>query len=93
MLDVTLNGEVSKILDSFEQALTANDIDAVLEHFVDECFWRDLVSFTWNIKTMESKEDIRGMLQAQLSSVSPSDWSIVEGEIATEEGGDRKSVV
>ena len=87
MLDVTLNGEVSKILDSFEQALTANDIDAVLEHFVDECFWRDLVSFTWNIKTMESKEDIRGMLQAQLSSVSPSDWSIVEGEIATEEGG------
>ena len=87
MLDVTLNGEVSKILDSFEQALTANDIDAVVEHFVDECFWRDLVSFTWNIKTMESKEDIRGMLQAQLSSVSPSDWSIVEGEIATEEGG------
>ena len=87
MLDVTLNGEVSKVLDSFEQALTANDIDAVVEHFVDECFWRDLVSFTWNIKTMESKEDIRGMLQAQLSSVSPSDWSIVEGEIATEEGG------
>ena len=87
MLDVTLNGEVSKILDSFEQALTANDIDAVVEHFVDECFWRDLVSFTWNIKTMESKEDIRGMLQAQLSSVRPSDWSIVEGEIATEEGG------
>ena len=87
MLDVTLNGEVSKVLDSFEQALTANDIDAVVEHFVDECYWRDLVSFTWNIKTMESKEDIRGMLQAQLSSVSPSDWSIVEGEIATEEGG------
>ena len=87
MLDVTLNGDVSKVLDSFEQALTANDIDAVLDHFVDECFWRDLVSFTWNIKTMESKEDIRGMLQAQLSSVSPKGWSIVEDEIATEEGG------
>ena len=87
MLDVTLNGEVSKVLDSFEQALTANDIDAVLDHFVDECFWRDLVSFTWNIKTMESKEDIRCMLQAQLSSVSPKGWSIVEDEIATEEGG------
>jgi len=87
MLDVTLNGDVSKILDSFERSLTANDIDAVLDHFVDECYWRDLVSFTWNIKTMEGKNDIKQMLESQLSSVKPSGWAIAEGEIATEEGG------
>ncbi len=87
MLDVTLNGEVSKVLDSLEQALTANDIEAVLEHFVDDCYWRDLVSFTWNLKTLEGKDDIRGMLESQLSKVRPSDWAIAEGEMATEDGG------
>ncbi|MFK7857473.1 MAG: NAD(P)/FAD-dependent oxidoreductase [Granulosicoccus sp.] len=87
MLDVTLNGDVSKILDSLERALTANDMEAVLDHFVDECYWRDLVSFTWNIKTLEGKDAVRQMLESQLSSVNPSNWTIAEGEIATEEGG------
>jgi len=55
MLDVTLNGEVSKVLDKLEQALAAEDIDAVLDLFVDDGYWRDLISFTWNIKTMETQ--------------------------------------
>jgi len=87
MLDVTLNGEVSKVLNGLERALSVKDIDAVLGFFVDDCYWRDLVSFTWNIKTMEGKSDIRHMLESQLSSVSTSDWAIAEGEIATEDGG------
>ncbi|MFK8081046.1 MAG: NAD(P)/FAD-dependent oxidoreductase [Granulosicoccus sp.] len=87
MLDVTLNGDVSKILDSFERSLASNDIDAVVDHFVDDCYWRDLVSFTWNIKTMEGKSDIRQMLESQLSAVKTSNWAIAEGEMATEEGG------
>lgn len=87
MLDVTPNGEVAKVLDSLERALTANDIDAALEHFVDDCYWRDLVSFTWNLKTFEGKEDIRGMLESQLAGVRPSEWAIAEGEPATEDGG------
>ncbi len=87
MLDVTPNGEVAKVLDSLERSLTANDIDAVLEHFVDDCYWRDLVSFTWNLKTFEGKDDIRGMLDSQLSTVKPTEWAIAEGEIATDEGG------
>lgn len=87
MLDVTLNGDVSKVLDSLDRALTAGDIDAVADHFVDDCYWRDLVSFTWNIKTMEGKGEIKQMLESQLSSISPSDWVIADGEMATEDGG------
>lgn len=87
MLDVTQNGSVSKFLNSFERALAGEDIAAVLDHFVDDCYWRDLISFTWNIKTMEGKEAINQMLESQLANTSPTNWSIAEGEDATEEGG------
>lgn len=87
MLDVTLNGEVSKVLDKLEQALAAEDIDAVLDMFVDDGYWRDLISFTWNIKTMEGKPQIKDMLQATLTSTKPSNWMVADGEIATEDGG------
>ena len=52
MLDTTLNGRVQVFLDKFEAALAAKDLDNVVEMFAPECYWRDLVSFTWNIKTM-----------------------------------------
>jgi putative flavoprotein involved in K+ transport len=45
----------------------------------------DLVSFTWNLKTMEGTDAIRAMLDSRLAVVRPSGWAIT-GE-ATESGG------
>ena len=50
-----------------------------------ECYWRDLISFTWNIKTLEGKDEIQAMLAATISDVQPGHWQIA-GE-ATEENG------
>jgi len=86
MLDLALNGRVAKVLDALDDALVMRDLDAVLELFQPDCYWRDLVSFTWNIKTMEGKDDIRDMLASQLEHVKPTGWATAEGEIATEEG-------
>ena len=66
-------------------ALEGRDVEAALALFDDECYWRDLVAFTWNIKTMEGKAQVRDMLEATLSGVKPSRWK-VEGE-ASETGG------
>ena len=41
---------VDQWLASFEQALTEGDTQAAAELFAEESFWRDLVSFTWNIR-------------------------------------------
>jgi putative flavoprotein involved in K+ transport len=35
--------------------LARKDPDAVAALFHEDCYWRDLVSFTWNIKTMEGQ--------------------------------------
>ncbi len=87
MLDTTTNDQVTQFLDTFGRALAAGDIDAAVAMFVDDCYWRDLVSFTWNIKTMEGPDQVRDMLNAQLASTKPSNWQIAEGETATEDGG------
>jgi putative flavoprotein involved in K+ transport len=87
MLDITATGKVSAFLDAFGSALAAGNVDAVTNMFEDDCYWRDLVTFTWNIKTMEGRAEIADMLRNQLAACKPSNWQIAEGESASEEGG------
>jgi putative flavoprotein involved in K+ transport len=65
-------------LDSLDAVLQAGNIDGALELFDEECFWRDFVSFTWNLKTLEGKAAIRRMLEARLADVQPSGWKLAE---------------
>ena len=87
MLDTTLNARIQVFLDNFDAALAAGDIDAAVGMFAPECYWRDLVAFTWNIKTMEGSDQVREMLGSCLARVKPSNWKIAEGESATETDG------
>ncbi len=77
--------EVSAWLSRLGAALARQDGPAVADLFDDECYWRDLISFTWNIKTLEGKDEIQAMLAATLSHVQPGYWQAT-GE-ATQENG------
>ena len=46
-------------LSRFDHALQGRDVEAALELFEDDSYWRDLVAFTWNLKTLEGKAGIR----------------------------------
>jgi putative flavoprotein involved in K+ transport len=72
-------------LADFERALTRCDIPAAVALFADESYWRDLVSFTWNIATLEGKDAIAAMLGTILSRVKPCRWAI-EGEAHLADG-------
>src|ERR1700761_5737841 len=87
MLDTTLSARIQSFLDKFDAALAAGDIDAAVEMFAPQCYWRDLVAFTWNIKTMEGRDEVRDMLGSCLARIKPNDWKIAEGESATETDG------
>ena len=87
MLDSSPNDQTTEFLDRFGAALEKGDIDAAVAMFQADSYWRDLVSFTWNIRTMEGKDQVRDMLKAQLAGVKPRNWKIAEGEVATEDGG------
>ena len=87
MLDTTPNARVTAFLGKFDAALAAGDIDAAVAMFAAESYWRDLVAFTWNIKTMEGRDQVRDMLAHCLKRVKPRDWRVAEGEVATEADG------
>jgi putative flavoprotein involved in K+ transport len=63
-------------LASFASALKRSDIDAASALFADECYWRDLVAFTWNIVTLESRSAISDMLKARLGDVKPDSFEL-----------------
>ncbi len=72
-------------LADFNNALARQQVDAVMALFGEDSNWRDLIAFTWNIRTQEGPDAIRKMLQARLADVKPSNFQ-VEGQ-ATEAGG------
>ncbi len=87
MLEKSSNKKLSDFLARFGAALAARDLDAAMGLFQDDCYWRDLVTFTWNIKTLEGKDAIRDMLASQLLVAKPTAWAVAEGEDAVESDG------
>jgi len=87
MLDKTPTARVQAFLDRFGGALEAGRIDEAVSMFAEECYWRDLVTFTWNIKTVEGRSEVRDMLGAQLAATRPTAWQVAEGEEASEADG------
>ncbi|AZO11516.1 MULTISPECIES: NAD(P)/FAD-dependent oxidoreductase [unclassified Mesorhizobium] len=85
MLDIGPSQQAATWLASFGRALEAGEIEAVTSLFVDDCYWRDLLSFTWNVKTMEGQAAIREMLTATLATAQPSHWRL-SGEASADDG-------
>ncbi|GAA4506456.1 NAD(P)/FAD-dependent oxidoreductase [Brevibacterium yomogidense] len=76
---------VTAWLASFDEALRAHDADAVADLFEEDGFWRDFVTFTWNLRTLEGRAQIRDMVAAMVADIAPSAWALAEP--ATEADG------
>jgi len=74
----TPDERVDAWLQAFETALTQRDVDAAAGLFGTDSFWRDLVAFTWNLKTVEGREGVSDMLHARLADTDPSGFRTTE---------------
>ncbi|MGB3304519.1 MAG: NAD(P)/FAD-dependent oxidoreductase [Gordonia sp. (in: high G+C Gram-positive bacteria)] len=61
----TPNDRVDAWLERFNTALASGGPSAVADLFVADSYWRDLVAFTWNLKTVEGRAEIIDMLTAR----------------------------
>ncbi len=81
-------GEPSRIaeawLSAFEQAASTGDIDAAVDLFAETSFWRDLVAFSWNLKTVEGRDGVRDLLSSVLDEAQPHAFTL--SEAATQSG-------
>jgi putative flavoprotein involved in K+ transport len=78
---------VTTWLSAFSEALAAGDPAAAAELFLEDCYWRDLVAFTWNIKTCEGRAAVAEMLRETLPGLQPGNWRITDGEEPADAGG------
>jgi len=84
--DITAaTNQVKKWLSNFNAAIERRDFNQAVNMFEDDCYWRDLVSFTWDIKTIEGQENIRLMLELTVSHIKPRQWQIL-GEVTSTNG-------
>lgn len=81
----TAQQRVELWLQKFESALATRDIERVISLFAVDSYWRDLVAFTWNIRTVEGREQIADMLGERLAGTDPAGFRTVEP--ATDEDG------
>lgn len=71
------NGKISTWLAQLGAALQSGDIAAAQALFAADSYWRDFLTFTWNLKTMEGRDQIGEMLTATLSDIKPSNFALV----------------
>ncbi|MGH8635630.1 MAG: NAD(P)-binding domain-containing protein [Burkholderiales bacterium] len=77
---------IEKWLEKFGKCLERRDIDGAAQLFGEECYWRDLVAFTWTLKTFEGRGEIRAMLSATLGATAPSDFFALAEPTENDEG-------
>ena len=65
-------------LADFEAALAARDVERAAGMFATTSFWRDLVAFTWNIKTVEGRDGVADLLRATLDATDPRGFHTTE---------------
>ena len=75
----TPTAQISSWLAEFGAAVSRGEFGKATSMFGDESYWRDLVSFTWNLKTAEGPQQIQAMLEATMPNAKPSNFAI-QGE-------------
>ena len=68
----------SEWLSAFQAAITARDAEAAAALFAEESYWRDIISFSWNITTVEGRAGVADLLRATLDEVDPAGFRVIE---------------
>ncbi|WKV85864.1 NAD(P)/FAD-dependent oxidoreductase [Pseudomonas sp. B24_DOA] len=81
----TPTAQLAAWVERLGERLAQRDVDGTLELFAEECHWRDLLLFSWNLVTLEGKPAIRDMLETRLEQTRPERWQL-EGEATLSDG-------
>jgi len=69
--DVSARTAAEHWLSDFAAALTSGDGEAIAALFGEECYWRDILAFTWDLHTTAGASAIARRLRPALEDVMP----------------------
>lgn len=70
--------EAEAWVEKLSTALGSDTPTGAADLFEQTGFWRDLIVFTWNIKTLEGRDAISHMITATIDNVRPRNWQVEE---------------
>ncbi|GAB3346258.1 flavin-containing monooxygenase [Modestobacter lapidis] len=70
----------SRWVQEFGAALEGRDLAALDSLFVSDGWWRDLLTFTWDLRTFHGTDAMRAAVGERLAEVGPSRFSLVAGK-------------
>lgn len=63
-------------LAAWEAALGSNSAETAAGLMAADGIWRDLLAFTWTLRTMEGRDAVRAVLSETLTEAAPSSWRL-----------------
>jgi len=77
--DTLAKAGAQRWLSAFSAALASRDRTRIASLFADECYWRDILAFTWDLHTTTGAEAIVERLVPTLSKVAPKALQLAKG--------------
>jgi putative flavoprotein involved in K+ transport len=71
--------ETEAWLGEFSAALTSGEAERIAALFAGECHWRDILAFTWDLRTTSGATSIAHRLTSNLSRVAPHSVALAAG--------------
>jgi cation diffusion facilitator CzcD-associated flavoprotein CzcO len=82
LVDTDPHAAATTWLDAFDAALSRRDTRTAAALFLPDGHWRDLVSFTWHILTMNGSAEIAATLDRTLPDIRPRHFRVAPGRVA-----------
>jgi cation diffusion facilitator CzcD-associated flavoprotein CzcO len=73
---------VAAWLSAFNEALAEQDADAVTQLFTEDCYWRDIVAFSWDVQWAHGRKDVAQVMLGDIADIKPRDFHVCESNTA-----------
>ncbi|HTR87604.1 MAG TPA: NAD(P)/FAD-dependent oxidoreductase [Reyranella sp.] len=79
VVDTSAKAAAQRWLDDFGAALASGDATRLAALFATECFWRDILAFTWDLHTIAGAKAIAERLMPEVARAKPRDLQLAPG--------------
>ena len=66
----------TKWVNEFARNVASNNIDGILASVTDDCWWRDILALTWDLRTFQAKDSIKKFLKDRLKQGNVKDIKV-----------------
>lgn len=79
LADGSVRAAATARLGAFEAALASGEAARIAALFAEECHWRDILAFTWDLRTLSGAEAIAGVMAPSLAHMAPRGLALAAG--------------